>query len=168
MISSTQKFNKELNALQTVKQFPNNLLHPLRQEQIKQKILGKITNTRQAISRVGFPLNKKKFILRYVLPAALGISLVGGSAFASASALPGDTLYPVKEIKEQTMEILAPSKLYYAQLHARYGKTLISELDQLKAKCEKQNQSASIQDRQNMASLQVQAKAHAESELKHV
>lgn len=68
----------------------------------------------------------------YVTVPLVLLFLVAGSAVASANALPGDTLYPLKRGVETVSVIIAPTQDAKTDLRVYYAKKRIAELDALK------------------------------------
>jgi hypothetical protein len=131
MNQSTQKFKKEIYALNSLKR--ERTLHPLLKEQVKQRILSLIARP----ENVQAPLRARSRsfkILRYLAPISAGILLCAGTVFASGGANPGDALYPVKIAKENVELALAPTAKAKAQVRAVQAENRLIELDKITAK----------------------------------
>lgn len=105
-------------------------------QKIKFSLLSKIANMEKnnMPQQSGFPwINLKTLFLKsyVVLPLAL-LFLIGGSAIASANALPGDTLYPVKRGVEKVSVLIAPTEKEKTELKVKFAKKRIAELETLK------------------------------------
>jgi Domain of unknown function (DUF5667) len=125
------KFNKEIQALKNLPK--ENSLHPLRKEQIKQAILAEINAPliqKQALRISWYEGHFQLF--RYILASILGISLIGGTAFASGSSLPGDLLFPIKQIKEKIEISLTISAESRARLESQFTEERLKELTELR------------------------------------
>lgn len=70
-------------------------------------------------------------VIRYVLPAIVGVFLIGGTVLASNSALPGQPLYSVKRLKEKVELSLTLSEKGHVEVMAKHTQERLVELDQI-------------------------------------
>lgn len=129
---NTSKFNKEIKALPGL--LKDGPLGADRQQKVKDKILLalKSPQTAGAPAKGFFWTEKYERVVRYAVSVLLGLSLVGGTAFAtSGSALPGDFLYGVKIAKEKVQLTFAGSQEAKAKLKARFAANRLNELQDL-------------------------------------
>lgn len=131
-----KKFNKEIRDLRRLKQAqPDEPLTLERAEVIKHKVLTAIAQEPQpalaeASLKTRLADTSQRFI-RFVVSVLLGLSLVGGSAFASDSAKPGEVLYPIKRFKEKVELGLALSEQGKAGLEAKFAQERLTELQEI-------------------------------------
>jgi len=78
-----------------------------------------------------FWTEKREKAARYVISALLGLTLLGGTAFASSTALPGGSLYPVKRLEEKLEYALAFSQSDKAQVQYNTAQDRLEELSAL-------------------------------------
>ena len=128
-----KKFNKEIQNLRALVQGSNPDLDNTRADILKQKVLNsisvldlKVDNKTYLKDKVFF--NWPKF-LGYATSILFGLSLLGGTAFASNSALPGDLLYPVKVRLD-----LAISEQSKAALQEKFAEVRLTELQEISVK----------------------------------
>lgn len=128
-----QKFEPEIRELKKLRADKTPAMHILLKEQIKQKIMLALDDRQPVSSRPATTLRVK--IFRYAGAVLIGLSISAGTVFAaSGSALPGDALYPVKQIKEQVELGLAATPKAKAQVKAKHAKERIKELDKISQK----------------------------------
>lgn len=127
MILDIHEFNNEINALKKSK--AESVLHPLRREQIKKLLFGKI-ETMPVGERYASHERKNNF-MRYIISSLVGLSLVAGTAFASQGSKPGDFLYPVKTVTEKIQLGLAVSSEAKAIIASKQAQERLDELDEL-------------------------------------
>jgi len=101
---------------------------------------------------------------QYALAIFVGISLVGGTVFASNASIPGDFLYPVKIATETVVLKLAVTPVAKTQLKAQFAEDRIAELQKLSAKSVVASSQSSTDSNQksstaNQAQILLQAKA---------
>ena len=131
MILSMNKYNREIAALRQLSGEEG--LHPLRKEQIKQQLLAALaTETQHAPERITW-LERRTAFMKYAIAILLGLSVVGGTAFASTSSKPGDLLFPVKKATEQVRLSLAGSDEAKAQLQSQFAQERVTELGEINA-----------------------------------
>ncbi len=127
-----KKFNKEIQDLRGLGELPDGPLAVERAEALKQKVFQAITSGQKpAEAEPSLKWNlfaKGQGLLRYAVSVLLGLSLVGGSAFASTSAKPGEALYPIKRFKEKIELGLALTEQAKAGLQARFAQERLQEL----------------------------------------
>ncbi|MFA5991354.1 MAG: cytochrome b5 domain-containing protein [Candidatus Doudnabacteria bacterium] len=132
MIWFKEKFNKEIKALPSL-MGKEDVLTATELQNIRQKVLLSLNaETNVARSRYSWSERKEK-IMRYVISVLVGLSLFGGTAFASTSAKPGDLLYPVKRITEKVQMSVTASEQSKAQLQAKFAEERLKELAELKS-----------------------------------
>ena len=100
MLFNLNKFNKEIKAVAALKEMPD-LLSVADKDRIKQKILEAIKNPVPVKAGILSWREKLFKVGKYLVPTVLGLSLIGGTAFAAGSSKPGDILYPVKIATEK-------------------------------------------------------------------
>jgi len=75
---------------------------------------------------------------RYIISVLIGITLVGGSAFASNSAKPGDFLYTVKRVKEEARLLVTFSPQARANLQAQFAIERMQDLQDMQPQAQAQ------------------------------
>lgn len=131
MIWNKEKFVKEIKALLKLVGSGDELSMAELQN-IRQKVLlSTRTETMSEVYRYSWT-ERKEQIMRYVISVLVGLSLFGGTAFASNSAKPGDLLYPVKRVKEKVQLSVAVSEQSKASLQAKFAEERLEELSELK------------------------------------
>jgi cytochrome b involved in lipid metabolism len=133
MIWDTNQFNKLILALRSLRNSGDVLSEP-ELSAIKQKIfLSVAAETKSSPARLTWTERKEK-IMKYIISILVGLSLVGGTAFASSGSKPGDLLYPIKRAKEKVQLTVAASSESKANLQASFAQERLSELEKLEAK----------------------------------
>jgi hypothetical protein len=183
-----RKFNREIKALESLATAKDQLSH-VELLAIKEKVLKGLLARPETASAPYFWRTKFSLGVRWAVSVLVGVSLVGGTAFASNSALPGSPLYPVKRATEKVAVTLAPGEENKANLQASFAQRRLNELHELSARVNKNNPnrnflnasttkigqniigSASSTEIQNGGNskdkeLHAQAKAEANSEVK--
>lgn len=128
---STKKFNKEIGLLRQLSAADD--LPTARKAQLKQVLLQRLsTETRQSSQRY-IQQERGQTFMRYLIATLLGLSLVGGTAFASNSAKPGDLLFPVKKAREQLEVTFATSDQAKANLQSQFAEERVNELLEVQA-----------------------------------
>lgn len=130
-IWDTQKFNKEISALRKLKR-EKQTMHPLLKEQIKQKVLFSLPE--QETKPKVLPIKLR--LLRYGAGLLAALSASAGTVYAASSSLPGDKLYPVKQIKEEVEIKVAVTPQAKAEVQAKHAKERIREVVVIKEKVE--------------------------------
>jgi hypothetical protein len=131
MLWDTKKFNTEIAKLK--KLADKSSLPSLRKEQIKQAILEKIKEPQESTKPEGvFWYNQHTHFIRFALAGMVGIFFIGGTAFASNSSVPGDLLYPVKQVKEKIEVSLSTSTERKAKLRSHFAEERLKELSRLR------------------------------------
>ncbi|SRR6266404_2530728 len=144
MMFNVKKFNKEIAALAGLKN-SGDVLTPQEQNQIKAQILKAIAEPAAASAPGYFWTARRQKIARYISTVILGLSLVGGTAFASSGAAkPGDLLYPLKRTKEKVWLNLAVSEELKASLKAKFAQERLKELNELLIDQSTTNDSSSV------------------------
>ncbi len=92
--------------------------------------------------------------MRYIIATLIGLSIVGGTAFAAGNAKPGDLLFPVKKAGEQLQLSFTASDQARAALQAKFAQERVDELTKINAEIAATTTPA-----------RVQAKAAAETEV---
>ncbi len=72
-------------------------------------------------------------LARYAVSVLVGASLVGGTAFASTIAQPGDLLYPIKRVQEKALLVITVSEQKKAELRTHFAEERLEELSRLDA-----------------------------------
>jgi len=135
MFSDMNNFNKEIELLKKLKKA--SVLDAGRKEQLKQNIMQQIAAPEPATAAAQSPAPRSQrlwSVLRYGFSAALGISLVAGTAFASNSAKPGDPLFPVKKLKENIQVTLTTNDQAKADLQSEIAEDRLHALIEIKSK----------------------------------
>ena len=78
----------------------------------------------------------------YVLLPLLIILFVGGTTYVSASALPGDVLYPLKRKVEEVQLFIEPTIQGKTELKVNFAKRRLEELEELKHRSSDQQKKA--------------------------
>lgn len=126
MFTNTKKFNKEIDALHEMEMQQE--LHPLKREQIKQVVLQRALEEK-TFTPVKYSLKQSTIkLLRYGASVLVGLSLVGGTAFAANTSKPGDLLFPVKKATEQIRIRLAHTEETKAKLKTKFAEERVKEL----------------------------------------
>ncbi len=171
MIWFKEKFNKEIKALPFLVEKDDVLSAPELQN-IRQKILLSLkTETNVVMPRYSWSERKEQF-MRYVISVLVGLSLFGGTAFASNSAKPGDLLYPIKRVKEKVQLSVMVSEQSKAQLQAKFAEERLEELAELKVKTATQVSTASTSTPGKKSKrddkdkkIELEAKVHAQTDV---
>jgi|SRR3989344_7987621 len=129
MIFNTQKFKKEINALASLR--GQQLLHPLKREQLKLKIFSRLDEAIETTPVVVLQKTRVYF-WRYAFSILTGLALFGGSAVASSNSLPGDMLYPVKLAKERIEFSLAFTAEGEAKVETKHAEKRLEELGKIR------------------------------------
>lgn len=129
MILNIKKFKREIESLKQLEQHGAKLSDESLAENRRKILLAIESAPKPVKTTVSVSLWSK--IFRYGLPSLLGISLLGGTAFASGNAKPGDILYPVKRAVEQVRLNLAVSDTTKAELQAQFAQERLKELKEI-------------------------------------
>ncbi len=137
MVLGTKKYNREIEALRAAAAGEVGL-HPLRLAQLKLQLLQELDSPEAAARGarrllVEVRTRHTSLLFRYVLPTVIGVSVVGGTVFASGGALPGSPLYPVKRLKEKVELGLTVTAKGRAEVRAEQAQERLSELEQVQA-----------------------------------
>ncbi len=128
----TKMFKREIQALRRTKD--DSSLHALNKGQVKQRILSAIAaETTPAAERYSWH-ERKLTAMKYIVSILLGLSLVGGTAFAANNAHPGDAFFPVKKAAQRLQVKLAVSEQARAKLEARFAEERLHDLEQADAR----------------------------------
>ena len=137
----------------------------------KNKVLFAIAKP-QADSKQAFSFYQSHLkIFRYAVSFLLGFSLVGGTAFASTTAKPGDLLYPVKLATEQAKLSFTFNESAKVNLQAEFAGERLKELRQLDAVIAATSSKPTVKgspnkdDDKKEAVVRVQARAEAQTEV---
>lgn len=125
------KFKNKREELSWLSGDPSDQLSQQELSGIRQNILTAISTQPAAAEVFDAGPGRSQKIIRYVVSILIGLSLVGGTAFASGSALPGDALYPVKRLTEKVQLGLTVSEEAKANLQAEFAQERLNELTQL-------------------------------------
>ncbi len=144
MLFNTKRFSKEIDAMPKLMD-SQNAMPPERMEEVKQKVMSAVIRqaavSASARNRAGvwdFMRERGERVIRYVVSVLVGLSLLGGSAFAADGAKPGDVFYPVKRIKEKIQLSVSLSAEAKANLQARFAHERLKELGQLQPEAQVQ------------------------------
>ncbi len=135
-----KKFNQEIQKLPELLKSAD-VLSEAEMESIKQKVMLNIATPAVKAPVQLFVKERFKTLIRYIISVLLGLSLVGGTAFASVNAKPGDILYPVKRIREKVQLSIAVSEESKANLQAKFADERLKELQELSVKSLLKNKS---------------------------
>lgn len=168
MIWFKEKFNKEIKALPLLVE-KEDVLSATELQNIRQKVLLSLnTETNPVTFRYSWSERKEK-IMRYVISVLVGLSLFGGTAFASTAAKPGDLLYPVKMIKEKVQLSVAVSEQSKVQLQAKFAEERLKELAELKVKTQTQNSTTATstvnEKNEHDNKIEEEAKVHTQTDV---
>ncbi len=93
------------------------------------------TNRQRRSKRLKFPRIFWRPISTPMLAAFAAVFLTvvaaGGTTVASGSSIPGETLYPIKSVKEKVEECIARSSEHKAQVHAKLARERGREMHEL-------------------------------------
>lgn len=108
-------------------------MNPLIKEQIKSRVFSKLGETnfeknRYTTQERGISNMLNNVIGKYVVAAVVAVVLISGSAYASADARPGDTLFPLKKATEKVQLALSASSESKAELHARIAQERLEDI----------------------------------------
>lgn len=132
MIWDTKKFNREAGRLKELFG-QNDALTKAELASIKQRVVLAVQNLPNPIAyKAGVKTPNLEAVARQAIAILLGLSLIGGTAFASDRAIPGDVLYPVKRATESLRLGLALTDQSRANLKAQFAGERINELKELK------------------------------------
>ena len=143
-----------------------------RNRELKSKVMAEIRFVPQVQPAAVRPAFARGWWLRRLAFSTLvGVGVVGGTVFASAHALPGDLLYPVKIAKEKVELSLAPKGEPKALIMAKQAEERLSELSGLKAEAPAVTQPASQTDKERRqaeyeASVQVRGAVNSLTQVK--
>ncbi len=143
-----------------------------RNRELKSKVMAEIRFMPQVQPAAEPPAFARGWWLRRLAFSTLvGVGVVGGTVFASAHALPGDLLYPVKIAKEKVELSLAPKGEPKALIMAKQAEERLSELSGLKAEAPAATQPASPTDKERQqaeheASVQVRGAVNSLTQVK--
>ncbi|MDR3642257.1 MAG: DUF5667 domain-containing protein [Candidatus Doudnabacteria bacterium] len=129
MIWATKKFEREIQSLKRL--VPEQ--DPLSADElasIKQRIFSAVKN--QTPPKIFYRVDWRLRFAKVAAPAILGLSLIGGTAYASGGSKPGDLLYPIKRATETIRLDLAASDQSKAVLQAQFAIERIKELAEIK------------------------------------
>ncbi len=126
-----EKFKREIGLL---KKIPKHNIDSTNKTRIKSLLMNRITSETNFPAQPTFSFSRNLFtnqFFRYAATMFVGLGLVGGSAFASNSAKPGDLLFPVKKVTEQFQVSLTASKQNKAALHAKIAEERIDDMEKV-------------------------------------
>ena len=127
MIWDIQKFNSEIKALKRL--FSESALHPLRKEQLKESVMSALSAQTPLPGEI-FALPGRRLI-KYLIAMLIGIGLVGGTALASQSSIPGNALYPIKRAVEKLQTGLSITANAKARVETKHAEERFLELAEL-------------------------------------
>jgi hypothetical protein len=130
-----EKSNREIAGIGRLSEIPDPLSRE-ELERVKSNILKAIAGVAvaEAVVKTGRLNLKFRPLVNYLAAAVLGLSLLGGTAFAAGSSIPGDPLYPVKLATEKVELSLAFSRQSKISLQAKFAGERLNELQKLAAK----------------------------------
>lgn len=133
IFDNSQDFQKEISGLKNSGGFGDELPNE-RMQAVKQSVLQAIASPTVETQPVYSWREKYHTTIRYAVSVIVGLSLVGGTTFASNGSVPGDPLYGVKRIKEQLQLSVAFSDETKAELEAKFAENRLNELHSLLSK----------------------------------
>ena len=126
---NNEKFNKQIEQL---KQINSASLDLSRKEQLKSRLLSKLGETDFDAKRYTVQEREKNMLKlalgKYALAAFLPVLLLGGTAYASSDARPGDTLFPVKKATEKLQLAVTASSESKANLHTKIAEDRLEDV----------------------------------------
>ncbi len=146
-----KKFEQEIKAIRNLSY--GDSLTVAEMEKIKQNILSEIEKPEPKKSFSYVWKQRYQNAVRYIVSAIVGISLVGGSAFASNGSVPGDAFYPIKRVKESVQLSLAFSEVAKANLHDKFAHARLFELEKISSTASAEVEISSGQQGKNQNSL---------------
>jgi hypothetical protein len=133
MIFDEKGFEKEIAAIKGQGGFGDNLSDDSKQS-VRSKVMQAISSAAVQAQPVYSWRQKYHTAIRYAVSVVVGLSLVGGTTFASNGTVPGDPLYSVKRVKEKIELTLALSDASKTGLEAKFAEDRLTELHALMAK----------------------------------
>ena len=133
MIFSEKGFEKEIKALKEQGGF-GDALSEQEMAKGKQRMMMEVGKPNSAAAHSLSWREKNHNLIRYIVSIGVGLSLVGGTTFASNGTLPGDPLYPIKRVKEKIELALAATDQAKADLEITFAQKRLDELQSLSQK----------------------------------
>jgi len=175
MTTDSEKFKKEIQNLKVLGTVDrSSLLQPLNRELVKQRIMSAIaepTAKEAAYTNFSFKEKAHKY-LKFAVSTLVGLSLLGGTAFAANGSKPGDVLFGIKKAEEKIAISLAFSAQSQAELETKFANRRLEELRQIQAETHNNEQGGakatstnSVQERPPKDPGQNQAEIQAEAEV---
>lgn len=168
MIWNKDKFNKEIKSL-PILVGKEDVLSASELQTIRQKVLKSLSAETNTVSSRYTWSERKEKIMRYVISVLVGLSLFGGTAFASTSAKPGDILYPVKRVTEKVQLSVTVSEQSKAQLQAKFAEERLKELAELKLKSDSSVSTSATSTpngkNEDRDKIEVEAKEHTQTDV---
>ena len=127
-----QKFDQQIK--QWRKTEHGIILDNLRKEQIKKYILANLDSTAETSAfpkRLG--LLERRRTMTTILSVLIGLSMIGGTTFASTEAAPGDALFPIKKVVERMQVAVHGDEQTKAELKAKFAEKRVAELERARA-----------------------------------
>jgi len=148
MIFNDEKnFQKEIEAIKQHGQTGESLsLTEL--NAIKQRVLAAVQN--QGEEPVSSWRLRATLLVRYAVSVLVGLSLVGGTAYAASGAIPGDFLYTIKRAEEKVRLSVAVNSQSKANIQAKFAQERLDELGKISAQLKSANQGQN-EEHPNMA-----------------
>ncbi len=127
-----RKFKKAIDSLKQMGAQNSLALNEQEAQDLKQRVLRMVANQEQEdrfkLKPKSSIISKGQNIVRYAFSLLLGLSLAGGTTFASSTAVPGDWLYGVKRFKEKIELQIASSNENKAGLKVKQAQERLAEL----------------------------------------
>lgn len=99
-------------------------------ERVKEKIFQRISGAEELKANISFWESLKTFsLMPYAVVIVVLVLTAGGTAYASTNALPGDWLYHVKRVTEQSRILFAPNQQSKIDLEVKFAEERLRELD---------------------------------------
>jgi hypothetical protein len=126
---NNEKFNKQVEQL---KDLNSPSLDHARKEQLKFRLLSKLGETNFAPERYTLQERGKNMLKlalgKYALAAFVPVLLLGGTAYASADARPGDALFQVRKATEKLQLAVTASSESKADLHTKIAEDRLEDV----------------------------------------
>lgn len=124
------RFTKEIERIKSLRKTQDSLSLEKKAE-LKKNILYSLAQESLRPQPLHFWVKYKYKMLHYTSAIMVGISVFGGTAFASTNSLPGQVLYNVKRVTEKLQLRVTVSEETKANLQAKFAQKRLHELGEL-------------------------------------
>ena len=132
MFDDYRKFNKEINSLKRAKNAGLDLgVKAKIRQSLMQAIASETISARERYNSAERNLFMHR--LKYIATTLAGLAIVGGTAFASNGAKPGDVLFPVRKVVEKAQIALTANEETKAQLQTNIVQQRIQDITEVPA-----------------------------------